>query len=226
MSRTYSLGSGGRTNQKARTRSALLQAATELVREGQPPSIPNAAERAMISVATAYRYFTSAEDLWWEASASTITQAAIAHTDALIMAAGDDPQARLEAFVRDMGFHMLDNQALFRRVAKAALERWFAQADSDDAEKAPVREGRRNKHIGLILEPLRGRLPKKTVDRVAHALGVIVGTDAMIALTDGVGLDVPAAKKAMLDAGRWLLAGALAEVGPKAPKSRETCLRK
>ena len=49
---------------------------------------------------------------------------------------------------------------------------------------------------------------------MAHALGLVVGTDTMLALTDGVGLDVPEAKAAMLDAARWMLAGALAEVAP------------
>jgi hypothetical protein len=34
----------------------------------------------------------------------------------------------------------------------------------------------------------------------------------MISLTDAVGLDVPSAKKALLDAARWPLAGALAEL--------------
>jgi hypothetical protein len=34
----------------------------------------------------------------------------------------------------------------------------------------------------------------------------------MISLTDAVGLDVPAAKKTLLDASRWLLTGALAEL--------------
>ena len=36
----------------------------------------------------------------------------------------------------------------------------------------------------------------------------------MLALTDGVGLDVDEAKAAMLDAARWLLTGALAELDP------------
>jgi hypothetical protein len=34
----------------------------------------------------------------------------------------------------------------------------------------------------------------------------------MIALTDTADLDAPAARDALLDAGRWLLAGALAEL--------------
>jgi hypothetical protein len=57
-------------------------------------------------------------------------------------------------------------------------------------------------------------MSKKDLDRVAHALGLVVGSEAMIALTDAdaVRLDVPAAKETLLDAGQWLLAGALAEL--------------
>ena len=40
----------------------------------------------------------------------------------------------------------------------------------------------------------------------------MIGTDSMLALTDGVGLDGDDAKRAMLDAARWLLTGALAEL--------------
>ncbi len=110
---------------------------------------------------------------------------------------------------------MLDDQAPFRRLAKAALDQWFNQAEAPNAnETIPVREGRRNRQIALVVEPLRGRLSDAAVDRLAHALGVIVGTDAMLALTDGVGLDVTAAKSALLDAGRWLIDGAMAELRP------------
>jgi AcrR family transcriptional regulator len=202
-----------RTNQKARTRAALLDAATELMREGRPPSMPDAADRALVSVATAYRYFASADDLWFEASAAAIEfEPALAAIDDAIRAAGDDPVTRLEALIQRVGFWMLDEQAPFRQLAKAALEQWFSQAGSPDAEGLPVREGRRNRHIATVVEPLREQLPAQDVDRVAHALGIVVGTEAMIALTDGVGLDTNAAKTAMLDAGRWLLTGALSDL--------------
>ena len=205
----------GRANQKARTRAALLQAATELVREGKAPSIPEAADRALISVATAYRYFATAEDLWFEASvAAAEFEPVQAETDARVGAAGDDPVDRLDALLRSVGFRMLDDQAPYRRLAKSALDQWFSQAETPSDEPMPVREGRRNHQIALVVEPLRGRLSDADVERLAHALGVIVGTDAMLALTDGVGLDVADAKSALLDAGRWLVAGALAELRP------------
>ncbi len=207
----------GRANQKARTRAALVQAATELVRESRPPSIPEAADRAHISVATAYRYFPSANDLWFEASDAAITyEPALREAAEHIEAAGDDPVHRLEAAVRSIGFTMLDDQVPFRRVAKGALEQWFSQVDTPPEDRAPTREGRRTKHIALVLKPLRGRLPDNEVDRIAHALGVVIGTDIMLALTDGVGLEGDDAKQSMLDTARWLLTGALAELNPAA----------
>lgn len=213
LSRQEESLSGGRTNQKARTRAALLRAAAELVREGRPPSIPEAADRALVSVATAYRYFSSAEDLWWEASEAAIdfediSKKALGHVEK----AGDDPQARLEALIRTIGFEMLDDQVPYRRAAKTALDQWFRQTSADEGDRVPTREGRRNAQIRRVIAPLAKTLSERDVDRIAHALGLIIGSEAMISLTDAVGLDVPAAKESLLDAGRWLLTGALTEL--------------
>jgi hypothetical protein len=114
----------------------------------------------------------------------------------------------------------LDDQVPYRRLAKAALEQWFSLVESPASEPTPVREGRRNREIALVVNPLRGTLSDDDVDRLARALGLVVGTDAMLALTDGVGLDVPDAKDTLLDAARWMLTGALAELQPAQPQSR------
>ncbi len=68
-------------------------------------------------------------------------------------------------------------------------------------------------------EPLVGIFDDRDLDRVAAALGIILGTDSMLALTDGVGLSADDAKTVMLDAARWLLAGAIAELD-EAPHGR------
>ncbi|MBA3427049.1 MAG: TetR family transcriptional regulator, partial [Actinobacteria bacterium] len=47
----------GRTNQKSRTRAALIAAARELLAQGVTPTIEGAAAAAAISRTTAYRYF-------------------------------------------------------------------------------------------------------------------------------------------------------------------------
>jgi len=207
-----SLKKGTRTNQKARTRAALLQAATDLFREGRSPSMPEAADRALVSVATAYRYFSSAEDLWWEATNADAFQLTFDESLERTKAAGPDPQARLEAALRSNSFAIIDEPVLFRRAAQIAMEQWFRQRDAADDQQIPNRAGRRNEMIREVLSPLGGTLPEQDVDRIANALGLVLGTEAMIALTDAVGLDAPTAKDALLDAGRWLLAGALAEL--------------
>ena len=207
-----SLTRNTRTNQKARTRSALLQAATDLFREGRSPSMPEAADRALVSVATAYRYFSSAEDLWWEATLADVFQQSVDETIERTRAAGSEPQARLEAAVRSNGFAMIDDQAPFRRVAQIALEQWFRRREAPDDQQIPIRARRRDQLIREVLSPLTGALPEHDFDRVETALGLVLGTEAMIALTDAVGLDGADAKDALLDASRWLLAGALAEL--------------
>src|SRR6201994_60829 len=48
---------GGRANQKTRTRRAIIDAGRELVRTGADVTMPEVARRALVSEATAYRYF-------------------------------------------------------------------------------------------------------------------------------------------------------------------------
>ena len=211
-SQDSALKRGTRTNQKARTRSALLQAATDLFREGRSPSMAEAADRSLVSVATAYRYFSSAEDLWWEAMQGAPLQQAFGESLERTQAAGPEPQARLEAAVRSHSFAVIDDQLPSRRVAQIALEQWFRQRDAADGQPIPHGAVRRNVLVGEVLRPLAGTLPERDFDRIANALGLVLGTEAVIALTDVAGLDAPAAKDSLLDAGRWLLAGALAEM--------------
>lgn len=125
----------GRANQKARTRAALVAAAIKLVREGLLLSIQDAAAEALVSVATAYRYFTSAEDLWEEASIQAIDlDAWLEDVHRRIEAAGDDPIARAEVAARLVGGRMLEDQLPFRLLVKAGLDRWLAQLDQQEPD--------------------------------------------------------------------------------------------
>src|ERR1700678_1565158 len=60
-------GQGGRVNQKARTRTAIVDACRDLVRSGAEVTMPEVARRAMVSEATAYRYFPDLISLLQEA---------------------------------------------------------------------------------------------------------------------------------------------------------------
>ncbi len=205
--------SDGRVNQKARTRAAILSAAIEILREGREPTVPEAAERARVSPATAYRYFTSADDLQAEASAELLSF--VSCTDEVgpaIEAAGDDVHARLEALVRMLGRRMLTDQAPFRQQAKAGHERWFANHQAD-GEPVDVRVGRRNQFIRQVLAPLDGRLTKADYERLVAALAIGFGTEAATSLTDVARLEPDAALEVMVVTCRWILDGALAEAG-------------
>jgi AcrR family transcriptional regulator len=58
----------GRPNQRSRTRKDLLEAAARLIKQGRKPSLEEIAEEALVSRATAYRYFPNVEALLVEAS--------------------------------------------------------------------------------------------------------------------------------------------------------------
>lgn len=205
--------SDGRVNQKARTRAAILQAAIEILRDGREPTVPEAAERARVSPATAYRYFTSAEDLQNEASAELM--AFVASRDEVgtaIEASGDDVHARLEALVRTLGWRMLTDQAPFRQQAKAGHERWFAQHQSN-TEPTDVRVGRRNQFIRQVVAPVADRLDPVDHERLLAALAVGFGTEAVTSLVDVARLSPEAAIEVMATTCRWILDGALADAG-------------
>jgi AcrR family transcriptional regulator len=55
-----------RANQKERTRQAVVDAATQLLRSGAHPTLAEAAALAKVSRATAYRYFPTQESLLLE----------------------------------------------------------------------------------------------------------------------------------------------------------------
>jgi len=57
-----------RPNQKRRTRKDLLLAAARLLQQGKRPSLEEVAEAALVSRATAYRYFPGVEPLLVEAA--------------------------------------------------------------------------------------------------------------------------------------------------------------
>ncbi len=204
---------GGRVNQKARTRAAILSAAVEIFREGREPTVPEAAERARVSPATAYRYFTSTDDLRDEASAELLSF--VSSSDEVgpaIDAAGDDVHARLRALVETLGRRMLTDQAPFRQQAKAGHERWFARQPTT-GERVEVRAGRRTPFIRQVVAPLEGRLGEAEHAQLVAALTIGFGTEAATALTDVARLEPEAALEVMHTTCRWILDGALVDAG-------------
>jgi AcrR family transcriptional regulator len=71
------MAKGERTSQKQRTRQDLLQAASRLMAQGHLPKVADVAKEALVSRATAYRFFSSDEALIAEAAIDVRTPTAM-----------------------------------------------------------------------------------------------------------------------------------------------------
>jgi AcrR family transcriptional regulator len=182
----------GRINQKRRTRTAVLESAAKLVREGKTPSVAEAAEAASVSRATAYRYFPTQESLLVEVA----TTGGPAWMDNVLgpLASSDDAEARVRAVVDALTAFMVEHDRGLRTMLKISLERSL-----EDGRNTPVREGRRASHLDEALAPLRGTLHPGELERLNAALGMVVGTEALVVLRDVYGFDPDDARSLM----RW-----------------------
>ena len=165
----------GRSNQKRRTRKALLEAASRLMREDRKPSLEEVAEEALVSRATAYRYFPTVEALLAEAALDIASPDAAAVFDG----APDDPAERAlrvsDAF-DDMSYA---NEASLRLMLASALERSVTGADG-----APIRQNRRTPMIEEALKPYRKNFRPADFDKLVKALAHFIGTESMIVFKD------------------------------------------
>src|SRR5947209_3088310 len=111
---------GGRINQKRRTRASLVAAAAELLRQGKSPTVTEVADAALVSRATAYRYFPSQEYLLSEAALEGIRD----DIDEELQAADsvDDPAKRLDAVVQRLQERTVEQEAGFRALLRLSLE--------------------------------------------------------------------------------------------------------
>ena len=175
-----------RSNQKERTRRAIVDAAARLIDGGAGnPTIDEVAAEALVSRATVYRYFESTDDLLWQ----VYSDRHVPDAGSSMAAAGDDLTQRVltaEANVNDYLFAHQDGTRAFERVT---LERRLQGRGT-----AQDRPGRRFDQIDAALAPLRGRLDPDLVQLVRHALSLAIGSQAMVALVDTGHLDTDRAR--------------------------------
>lgn len=200
----------GRPNQRHRTRKDLLAAAGRLLKRGKTPDMDEVAREAMVSRATAYRYFPSIEALLVEApvdGAVPDPEAIFAHDPSTDPAERVD---RAEAILHEVTYA---NEAQLRVMLAASLERKARGGDADDA--TPIRQNRRTPLIEAALAPARERFTDEAYARLRAALALVFGTESMIVFRDVVPLDPQAAR----DVKRWaigaLVAAAIKESEPR-----------
>lgn len=208
----------GRHNQRRRTRNDLLSAAARLLKQGRTLDMDDVAAEAMVSRATAYRYFPSIEALLVEAPLDGV----VPHPEQVFAPddASTDPLERIERAEAALHKACYRNESQLRSMLAASLARTAQDKQSDDV---PLRQNRRTPLIEAALAPARDRFSKPAYDRLCSALAVLFGTESMIVFQDVLCLDEKAARKIKSWAAQTLVAAALAESDrPHAPRSGKT----
>lgn len=188
----------GRTNQKARTRDALISAARRLLANGVTPTVEEAAAEASIGRTTAYRYFPNSRVLL-AATYPEIEERSLLGADP-----PEDPLARLEIVTESLVRQILEHEPELRAQLRLALE-----VDPAGGESLPLRRRRRIKWLEDALSPLEGRIPDQELRRLVLGIGATLGIEALVWLTDMGELSREDAVEVMRSNARTLLRSAL-----------------
>lgn len=174
----HSRESSRETNQRTRTRMAIINACRELTRTGAEVTMREIAQRALVSEATAYRYFpdllsvlAAALEGLWPSPAEALEP----------LAGSRDPVERIalatEVFLR----HALAYQGAIRASISATITR---------RELAALRPGLRFTWIDYALAPAEATLAPTDAQALARLtqlkrdLAMIVSPEALFTLTD------------------------------------------
>src|SRR5271170_5431320 len=110
----------GRVNQKARTRAAIVRAVQDLARDGAEITMPSVARAALVSEATAYRYFPDLVSLLLESDAGVWPDPAEVLA---LVADSDDPVERVGYATEVLLNGVLARQSAVRAMIAATVAR-------------------------------------------------------------------------------------------------------
>jgi AcrR family transcriptional regulator len=177
---TITQSGSGRVNQKLRTRNAILRAAVELMRTGREVTMLEVAKAALVSEATAYRYFPDLASLLQEAMAGQMPTPAEALR---AVADSGDPVERVAAATEHLLRLVLTYQGATRAMIAATITR---------PSTAAARPGLRFGLIDHALAPLNetlGTANPAAMAQLKNDLALVVSAEALFCLTDLCRLD-------------------------------------
>lgn len=167
-----------RKNQRLRTRKDLLRATSELLREGRQPTMDEIAGRAMVSRATAYRYFPRLESLLLEAplDGAAPTPESVFGPDAPA-----DPEDRIDH--AEAAFHSMTYRNE-RQLRLSLAQTLTAERAPGEEPPAPLRQNRRTELIQAALAPAREQFDDETYEKLCASLALVFGPESMIVFRD------------------------------------------
>ena len=163
-----------------RTRAAIIQAATDLLREGTAPTVAEAAERALVSRATAYRYFPTQESLLLDVAQ---VEPLLRPVEELIAGfSTDDVEQRLADLIDTLMPILLSEEPLLRTTMRVYMDTWLE--NRRNGHDTPVRARRRARFLDQALAPIRKQLGETDWKRLRSALTLTLGTEAVTSMKD------------------------------------------
>src|ERR1700719_535303 len=186
----------GRVNQKARTRAAIVRAVQDLAGDGAEITMPSVARAALVSEATAYRYFPDLVSLLLESDAGVWPDPAEALAP---VAASHDPVERVGYAAEVLFTGILARQSAVRAMIAASITR---------PDVATQRPGHRFALIDHALAPLAGADPE-VLAQLKRDLSVVMSAEALFVLTDLCRLPPADAVASAVHTARTLTAAAL-----------------
>ena len=167
-----------RTNQKKRTREALLSAARELMSEGKEVTLARVAERANIGRATVYRYFSDPGVLALDATLDFEVTSTAELLDGL-----SDVRERVHAVARYYLEFSRTHEAYFRQFLAESLK---AAIESGNVK---MRGARRVAAFAEALQSVRPLMKDQDFTALTHRLSMTSGMEQFIILEDILRVD-------------------------------------
>ena len=197
--------SRGRTNQKARTRRAIVEACVELIRQGQPVTMPEVSKAAMVSEATAYRYFPDLASLLAKALAEDWPTP----TEALApVEVSKDPVERVAFATRFLLHGVAERQAVVRSMISATM----VQPELSGRARPGIRFGLIEYALAPFFDVFEAADPE-LLAQLRLDLAVVVSAEALFSLTDLCGLSVEDAIDSVEKTARTLTSAAFQQIG-------------
>ena len=167
-----------RTNQKNRTREALLAAARELMSEGENVTLAKVAERARTGRATVYRYFSDPGVLALDATLDI----EVTPTEELLEGV-EDVRSRVHAVARYYLDFSREHEAFFRQFLAESLK-----ASLQDGT-VKMRGARRVTAFDEALEPVRSSMKRSDYKDLTRCLAMTTGMEQFVILEDILRVD-------------------------------------
>jgi AcrR family transcriptional regulator len=174
--------SKGRTNQKARTQRAIVEACVELIRQRRSVTMPEVARAAMVSEATAYRYFPDLASLLARALAEDWPTPAEALGP---VATSKDPVERVAFATRFLLRGVAEREAVVRSMISATM----IQPELSGTARPGIRFGLIEYALAPFFDVLEAVDPE-LLAQLRLDLAVVVSAEALFSLIDLCGLSI------------------------------------